>query len=114
MADVALLIGVWAVLCLVLIGYVAYRLMTDKADGSSKHAFYPLVSKATDRSLPRASAYLEWAAYACLLLGLAGLLVVLASESGLMARPQHVVDVAGPAALLGVVFLAIARVRGRK
>ena len=114
MADIAPLIGVWAVLCLVLVGYVAYRLITDKADGSAQHPMYPLVSKATDGNLPPARAYLEWAACACLLLGLAGLLVVLASESGLMARPQHVIDIAGPAALLGVVLLVIARVRGHK
>jgi len=114
MADIAPLIAVWAVLCLVVVGYVMYRFITDKADGSPQHPMYPLVSKPTDRSLPPGSAWLEWVAYVCLLLGLAGLLVVLASESGLISRPQHVVDVAGPAALLGVLLLVIARVRGRR
>jgi hypothetical protein len=114
MADIAPLIAVWAVLCLVVVGYVVYRFVTDKADGSPRHPMYPLVSKPTDRSFPLGSAWLEWIAYICLLLGLAGLLVVLASESGLMARPQHVVDIAGPAALLGILLLVIARARARR
>jgi len=114
MADLGALIGVWAVLCLVLVAYVAYRFMSDKHDGSPQHPLYPFVSKATDRTLPKSGAWLEWAAYGCLLLGLAGLLIVLASESGLMPRPQHVTAIAGAGAIIGVVLLVLARVGGRK
>lgn len=114
MADIVPLIAVWAVLCLVVVGYVVYRFITDKVDGSPQHSMYPLVSKPTDRSLPPTSAWLEWLAYICLLLALAGLLVVLASESGLITRPQHVIDIAGPAAVLGILLLIVARVRGRR
>jgi hypothetical protein len=114
MADIAPLIAVWAVLCLVLVGYVVYRFMTDKANGSPQHPMYPLISRPTDHRLPAAHAWLEWAAYVCLLLGLAGLLVVLASDSNLMHRPQHVVEIAGPAAALGILLLVIARVRARR
>lgn len=114
MADIAPLIAVWAVLCLVVVCYVIYRFVADKVDGSPQHPMYPLVSKPTDRSLPSGSAWLEWIAYVCLLLGLAGLLVVLASESGLIPRSPHVVNIAGPAAALGILLLVIARVRARR
>lgn len=114
MTGLGQLIGVWVVLCLVVVGYVAYRFMSDMRDGSPQHPLYPLVSKPTDRSLPTSGAWLEWLAYGCLMLGLAGLLVVLASESGLLQRPPHVVGIAGTGAIIGVALLVIARVGGRK
>jgi hypothetical protein len=114
MTGLSALIGVWLVLCLVLVAYVAYRFISDRPDSSPQHPMYPLVSKPTDRSLPKSGAWLEWVAYGCLLLGLAGLLVVLASESGLVPRPQHVVAIAGTGAIIGAVLLVIVRVGGRK
>jgi len=114
MADIAPLIAVWAVLCLVLVGYVAYRLMTDKSNGSARHRLYPLVSNAHDPAVPPRGAWLEWLAYVCLMLALSGMLVQLGAESGLLPSSAHVVSIAGPALLIGLVLLAVAVARRRK
>jgi hypothetical protein len=97
-----------------MLGYVAYRLITDKSDGSPPHPLHPLVSNPTDRGLPRRGAWFEWIASACLLLGLSGLLVILGTETGLLPAVPNISIIAGSAALVGLAFLAAARARGKK
>ncbi len=101
-------IVVWTGLCAVLVGYVIYRFVTDRADGSPQHRLYPLISRPTDRAIPRKGAWLMWAAYLCLMAVPASILVALASEVGLIS-----VTFPGPVALIGLivglVLLALAK-----
>jgi len=108
MENLMPVITVWAALCVVLVGYIIYRFMTDRADGSPHHRLYPLISRPTDPAFPVKGAWLMWAAYICLMAVPASILVALASEVGLIS-----VSFPGPLVLIGLIvglaLLALAK-----
>jgi hypothetical protein len=112
MEDLLPVLVIWAGLCAVLIGYVAYRFVTDRGDGSPRHRFYPLVSRSTDPTVPPKGAWLLWAAYVCLLAVPASIVVALASEVGWISAPfSGGLALAGLA--LGLSLLALAKRRSK-
>jgi hypothetical protein len=84
MEGVGLLLAVWAVLCAVMAGYVLYRVVSDRSDGSKTHRWFPLVSKSTDPTFPRRGAWFQWAAYIAGLAFLSFFLVQVAKINGLL------------------------------
>ena len=107
------IIGIWVLLCAVLIGYVSYRFLTDRAKESSRHPLFPLVSRPTDPTFPPHGAWLEWLSYVSLMAVPCGLLGALASEMGLISAPWSG-TIAGVGLLLGISFLAIARLTNKR
>ena len=61
--EVIGIIYVWAVLVLVVLGYVIYRLVTDKRTADKKHPLYPLVSYPTDGLFPEKGRFRQWLVY---------------------------------------------------
>lgn len=104
-------IWIWALLCAVLAGYVVYRFVTDRSKDSQRHRLYPLVSRPTDPAFPAQGAWMEWAAYICLLAVPCGVIGALASEMDLISAPWSGI-IAGVGLLLGLLFLALAKLLG--
>ena len=98
----------WGLLCAVLVAYVVYRFVTDRSKGSQRHPLYPLVSRPTDPSFPAQGAWIQWAAYICLLAVPCGLLGALASDMDIISAPWSGM-IAGLGLLLGLLFLALAK-----
>jgi len=69
--EMLLIIYTWGILSLVIIGYVIYRLFTDRKSDAKQHWLYPLVSNPTDGAFPAKGKYLSWALYLFLFLGMA-------------------------------------------
>jgi hypothetical protein len=108
MKSLVPVIAVWVGLCAVLVGYIIYRFITDRTDGSPHHGLYPLISRPTDPAFPPKGAWLMWAAYICLMAVPASILIALASEVGLIS-----VSFPGAVALFGLIaglsLLALAK-----
>ena len=105
-------IVIWALLCAVLAVYVVYRFVTDRPTDSQRHRLYPLVSRPTDPSFPARGAWIEWAAYICLLAVPCGLLSALATDMDLLSAPWSGM-IAGLGLLFGLSFLALAKLLGK-
>jgi|SRR5688572_6807307 hypothetical protein len=113
MEGVLPILAIWALLCVALVGYVIYRFLTDRARGASRHPLFPLVSRSSDPAFPTQGAWLAWASYTFLLAVPCGLLGALASEVGLISAPWSG-TIAGVGLLLGLSFLALARLIGKR
>jgi hypothetical protein len=105
-------LGIWALLCAVLVGYVIYRFVTDRPNDSQRHPLYPLVSRPTDPTFPAPGAWMRWAAYICLLAVPCGVLGALATDMNLIAAPWSGM-IAGLGLLLGLSFIALAKLTGK-
>lgn len=66
-----IIIYVWEALSLVIIGYVIYRIFTDRKSDVKQHWLYPLVSNPADGVFPAKGKYLSWVLYLFLFLGMA-------------------------------------------
>lgn len=73
-----LIIYVWAVLSVVLIGYVVYRIFTDRKSDGKRHPLYPLVSNPTDGMFPAKGK--SWIGYLLAFVALLVLLIKLLHE----------------------------------
>ncbi len=78
--DVALLVYVWGVLALVVAGYVAYRLISNRRRNADRHSMYPLASNPGDGFLPRREEKLLWVAYVAFATGMTCFLAALYFE----------------------------------
>jgi len=107
------ILAIWALLCALLVGYVIYRIVTDRTKGASRHPLFPLVSRSSDPTFPPQGAWLEWASYIFLLAVPCGLLGALASEVGLISAPWSGA-IAGLGLLFGLSFLVLARLIGKR
>lgn len=66
------IIIIWALLAVVLLGYVTFRLITDRCSDENRHFLYPLVSNPTDGMFPARRNIVDWIAYILLLVGMVG------------------------------------------
>ena len=73
--EFILIVYIWVILSLVVVGYVVYRILTDRKSGTKQHWLYPLVSNPTDGAFPAKGKYLNWALYFVLSLGMVIFLV---------------------------------------
>ncbi len=69
------IIIIWVFLLIIIIGYVVYRLFTDKEKEGKKHFLYPLNSNPSDPMFPKASNKLELVAYLAITLSIFGSIV---------------------------------------
>ena len=75
-----LIIYIWGILSLVIIGYVAYRILTDRKSGEKQHSLYPIISNKTDGIFPARGKYLSWAWYLFLLSSLVVFIIIMFYE----------------------------------
>jgi hypothetical protein len=114
MASVMPLLIVWALMAIVMIGYAAYRIASDKPDGSRSHPLFPFASRPTDPATPPKGDYLGWAAYVLTTIGLLGLLVRLGFEVSSITAPEIVVQLSGIASMVGMVLILALYIRWRR
>ncbi|UAW97373.1 hypothetical protein KEM63_11145 [Halopseudomonas nanhaiensis] len=107
MESTVLVIATWAVLCLVLVAYVIYRILTDRPSGATRHPLYPLVSNPGDGMMPGKEPVLL-AGYVSLVLALIGLLAVLYLD--VVHRNSTVISsVSGGLWVLGLLLIAVGK-----
>ncbi len=75
------LIIVWIILFAVVIGYVVYRLLTDKEKSGKKHWLYPLNSNPGDPMFPKPGNIFGWVIYLLLLLPIIYVIGMLVNEN---------------------------------
>lgn len=109
MESTVLVITTWAVLCLVLVAYVVYRILTDRPSGATRHPLYPLVSNSGDGMIPKKEPLLL-AGYVSLVLALIGLLAELYLD--VVNKDSTIVsNVTGGLWVLGLVLIAAGKGR---
>jgi len=75
------IIIIWAVLLIVVIGYVIYRVSTDKEKDGKKHPLYPLNSNPGDPMFPKPENKIGWVIYLLLLLPVVYVIGMLVNEN---------------------------------
>jgi len=99
------------VLAVVMVAYVAYRIVTDRPDGAPRHRLYPLSSRPGDPSMPARGDRLGWAVYTLMSLGLLAFTLHIGLEAFSVDTPDAVTHVSGAAIMLGTVLLGAVVVR---
>lgn len=112
--DAIPLIIVWAILGIVVLIYVVYRLATDSRSTEKKHALYPFVSNSGDGALPEKGDFLSWSGYGLVVLGLVGFLVNLYLEVMDRALPSYLMNLVGLSIFAGSALLGVAGWRRNK
>lgn len=107
--DILPLILIWVILGIVVLGYVTYRLVTDRRSPGKRHVLYPTISNPGDGMFPDKGDYLTWSGYGFVLLGLLGFVVGLYLEATGEGLPSYLVHIVGLSLVAGVAFLVLAR-----
>ena len=113
MEGVIQLIWVWAVLGVVVVSYVAYRLLTDRQSNNDRHPLYPFVSRAGDGMFPRGTEKNLWVAYLFLGIGFLAFLGVIATEVFDVRSFGWLVHVAGFCIFVGAIFMGFTVLKNR-
>ena len=72
MDEHILIIIIWMLLAVLMVGYVTFRIVTDRRSDEKRHILYPLVSNSTDGMFPDRRNIVGWIAYILLLVGMIG------------------------------------------
>jgi hypothetical protein len=103
------IIIVWALMAMVIIAYVVYRLMTDRRSGGKRHALYPLASNPSDGMFPEKGDYLSWGGYGLLTIGLVGFIGLIFTETTDQAIPTILGNFTGITILIGLGLIGLAK-----
>ena len=106
------IIIIWGVLALILIAYVIYRITTDKHESNKQHALYPFVSNSGDPALPTNK--LALLCYLFIVAGIAGVLLQLAHETGVLTITPLALTSLQACIPIGVMLFFIIKVKSRE
>ena len=105
------LLIVWALLIVAMLGFAAYRLVTDRRSGDRRNAMYPVVSNPSDGFFPDKGDHVTRIAYALMSMGMVGFLILLydmtlnpflTSDTGNLIARLMGVCILGALVLLGI------------
>ena len=103
------IIVVWTILAIVMVAYVAYRLMSDRWSGSKRHPLFPFTSNSSDGFFPDKGDYLGWVAYLVILMGLLGFVGIIYIVATNQTAPIYLINFAGISIMVGVGVLGVAK-----
>ena len=109
MEPILLIIIVWSLLAAAMIGFVVYRLFTDRRKEGEKHFMYPIVSKPTDGMFPTSPGKLDIISYLLISIGMLAFIALIVIDSFVSKASIYLINGAGISITLGVIILGIGK-----